>query len=223
MKVGIIGGTGGMGEGFALRWVANHEIYIGSRDASKAKTAADAYMATANSVIGSEMKGKIDGSDNISLAGLADVLILSIPYDSIQHTCSSIKDRIRSNCIVVSPIVPMNRVDAGFTYVPFEETKKCAAEIVYYNLPDNKIVSAFHTISEIKLKNVTESLNSDTFVCGNDQNALDVLTGLISEIKGLRPIYLGPLSLSYQAEVLTPMILNASKRNKIKHPGIKLV
>jgi len=212
-----------MGEGFALRWVANHEIYIGSRDASKAKTAADAYMATANSVIGSEMKGKIDGSDNISLAGLADVLILSIPYDSIQHTCSSIKDRIRSNCIVVSPIVPMNRVDAGFTYVPFEETKKCAAEIVYDNLPDNKIVSAFHTISEIKLKNVTESLNSDTFVCGNDQNALDVLTGLISEIKGLRPIYLGPLSLSYQAEVLTPMILNASKRNKIKHPGIKLV
>jgi 8-hydroxy-5-deazaflavin:NADPH oxidoreductase len=223
MKVGIIGGTGGMGEGFALRWVANHEIYIGSRDASKAKTAADAYMAAANSVIGSEMKGKIDGSDNISLAGLADVLILSIPYDSIQHTCSSIKDRIRSNCIVVSPIVPMNRVDAGFTYVPFEETKKCAAEIVYDNLPDNKIVSAFHTISEIKLKNVTESLNSDTFVCGNDQNALDVLTGLISEIKGLRPIYLGPLSLSYQAEVLTPMILNASKRNKIKHPGIKLV
>jgi hypothetical protein len=223
MKVGIIGGTGGMGEGFALRWVANHEIYIGSRDTSKAKTAADAYMATANSVIGSEMKGKIDGSDNISLAGLADVLILSIPYDSIQHTCSSIKDRIKSNCIVVSPIVPMNRVDAGFTYVPFEETKKCAAEIVYDNLPDNKIVSAFHTISEIKLKNVTESLNSDTFVCGNDQNALDVLTGLISEIKGLRPIYLGPLSLSYQAEVLTPMILNASKRNKIKHPGIKLV
>jgi NADPH-dependent F420 reductase len=180
-------------------------------------------MATANSVIGSEMKGNIDGSDNISLAGLADVLILSIPYDSIQHTCSSIKDRIKSNCIVVSPIVPMNRVDAGFTYVPFEETKKCAAEIVYDNLPDNKIVSAFHTISEIKLKNVTESLNSDTFVCGNDQNALDVLTGLISEIKGLRPIYLGPLSLSYQAEVLTPMILNASKRNKIKHPGIKLV
>jgi NADPH-dependent F420 reductase len=223
MKVGIVGGTGGMGEGFALRWVAKHEIYIGSRDASKAKTAAESYNSTANSVIASEMKGRIDGSDNASLAGLADVLILSIPYDSIQHTCSSMKDHIKYNCIVVSPIVPMDRVEAGFTYVPFEEKKKCAAEIVYDNLPNNKIVSAFHTISEVKLKNVTESLDSDTFVCGNDQNALDVVTGLISEIKGLRPIYLGPLSLSYQAEVLTPMILNASKRNKMKHPGIKLV
>jgi hypothetical protein len=26
--------------------------------------------------------------------------------------------------------------------------------------------------------------------------------------------------MSYQAEILTPMLLNASKRNKIKHPGL---
>ena len=108
-------------------------------------------------------------------------------------------------------------------YIPFEETKPSAAAVVAENLPDNIIVSAFHTISEVKLKNVNESLDSDTFVCCNDQNTLAVLNTLISEISGLRPIYLGPLSLSYQAEALTPMILNASKRNKIKHPGIKLV
>ena len=28
MKVGIIGGTGGMGKGFALRWAQNHDIII---------------------------------------------------------------------------------------------------------------------------------------------------------------------------------------------------
>jgi 8-hydroxy-5-deazaflavin:NADPH oxidoreductase len=223
MRVGIIGGTGGMGEGFALRWGVNHDIIIGSRDAVKAKSAADAYISTAASAYGNSMKGSITGNDNISLASLVDVLILSIPYDSIKLTCDSIKDRINSNCIIVSPIVPMNRTEAGFAYVPFEETKKCAASVVSENLPETKIVSAFHTISEIKLKNIAESLDSDTFVCGDDQNALEVVNGLISEIKGLRPIYLGPLSLSYQAEVLTPMILNASKRNKIKHPGIKLV
>jgi 8-hydroxy-5-deazaflavin:NADPH oxidoreductase len=223
MRVGIIGGTGGMGEGFALRWGINHDIIIGSRDDVRAKSAADTYMTTANSAYGNTMKGSITGNDNISLASLADVLILSIPYESIKLTCDSIKDRISSNCIIVSPIVPMNRTEAGFVYVPFEETKKCAAGIVSENLPDTKIVSAFHTISEIKLKNISESLDSDTFVCGDDRDSLEIVNGLISEIKGLRPIYLGPLSLSYQAEVLTPMILNASKRNKIKHPGIKLV
>jgi 8-hydroxy-5-deazaflavin:NADPH oxidoreductase len=223
MKVGIIGGTGGMGEGFALRWAIHHEVIIGSRDSDKAKNAAVLYMNAASSSYGTGMNGNITGSDNTSLASLVDVLILSIPYDSIQYTCSSILGKIRSNCIVVSPIVPMNRTESGFIYVPFEETKRSAAAVVAENLPDNIIVSAFHTISEVKLKNINESLDSDTFVCCNDQNALAVLNTLISEISGLRPIYLGPLSLSYQAEVLTPMILNASKRNKIKHPGIKLV
>jgi NADPH-dependent F420 reductase len=223
MRVGIIGGTGGMGEGFAVRWGVNHDIIIGSREASKAKSAADAYMSTATSAYGNNMRGTISGSDNVSLAGMVDVLILSIPYESIQLTCNSIRDGIRSECIVVSPIVPMNRTDAGFIYVPFEETKRCAAAIVAENLPKIKIVSAFHTISEVKLKNIAEALNSDTFICSDDPNALEVVSTLISEIKGLRPIYLGPLSLSYQAEILTPMILNASKRNKIKHPGIKLV
>lgn len=223
LKVGIIGGTGGMGEGFAVRWAIHHEVIIGSRDIDKAKNAAVLYMNAASSAYGTRMKGNITGSDNISLAGVVDVLILSIPYDSIQYTCSSISGKIGSNCIVVSPIVPMNRTESGFVYVPFEETKRSAAAVVAENLPNNIIVSAFHTISEVKLKNINESLDSDTFVCCNDQNTLAVLNTLISEISGLRPIYLGPLSLSYQAEALTPMILNASKRNKIKHPGIKLV
>jgi len=44
MKIGIIGGTGGMGKGFALRWCKKHEIIIGSRDAERAITAANEYL-----------------------------------------------------------------------------------------------------------------------------------------------------------------------------------
>jgi len=40
MKIGIIGGTGGMGKGFAIRWCSNHDILIGSRDATRAEDAA---------------------------------------------------------------------------------------------------------------------------------------------------------------------------------------
>ncbi len=39
MKIGIVGGTGGMGEGFALRWCLKHDIFIGSRDATRANEA----------------------------------------------------------------------------------------------------------------------------------------------------------------------------------------
>jgi predicted dinucleotide-binding enzyme len=98
---------------------------------------------------------------------------------------------------------------------------KSAAELVSdYIRPRGRIVSAFHTISEVKLKDIKQSLAVDTFVCGDDQANVSTINSLIGEIKGLRPIYLGPLSMSYQAEILTPMLLNASKRNKIKHPGL---
>ena len=222
MRISIIGGTGGMGEGFALRWVVNHDITIGSRDAQKATRSAEQYMNTAFSSYGNTLKGTIKGADYISSSRDSDILILSIPYESIKLTCESISSGIKNDCIIVSPIVPMERNDSGFTYIPFEKNMKSAAYLLAENLPDKKIVSAFHTISEVKLKNINESLDSDTFVCGDDQGAVTKLNQLIEEIKGLRPLYLGPLSISYQAEILTPMLLNASKKNKIKHPGIKL-
>ena len=94
MKISIIGGTGGMGEGFALRWVVNHDITIGSRDAEKAKNSAEQYMNTALSSYGNSLKGTIKGADYVSSATDSDILILSIPYESIKLTCDSISNNI---------------------------------------------------------------------------------------------------------------------------------
>ena len=221
MKIGIVGGTGGMGEGFALRWCVKHDIFIGSRDATRANEAAAQYMNLAREAYGSNLTGSISGEENVRLSEFCDLVILSIPYESTESTCSAISERISPNCIIVTPIVPMRREDKGFTYLPLEEEVKPAAELVSdYIRPRERIVSAFHTIAEVKLKDVKQNLAVDTFVCGDDKNNVSTINSLISEINGLRPIYLGPLSMSYQAEILTPMLLNASKRNKIKHPGL---
>jgi NADPH-dependent F420 reductase len=223
MRIGIVGGTGGMGEGFALRWCKKHDVIVGSRDAQKAKEAAENYTRAAREAFGT-IAGSIAGDDNIALGRDVDVLILSIPYEFIDDTCGKLAGRIRDDCIVVSPIVPMTRTDAGFIYIPIAEGKKQAAEMVADKLqPRSRVVSAFHTISEVKLKNVSQGLDADTFICGDDQAAVTKLSELVLEISGLRPVYLGPLALTYQAEVLTPMLLNAAKRNKMKNPGVKLI
>jgi NADPH-dependent F420 reductase len=223
MKIGIVGGTGGMGEGFALRWCQNHDVIIGSREAQKAREAAGNYSKAAKQAYQS-IAGSITGDDNIALGKDVDVLILSIPYEFVDDTCGRLIGKIRNDCIVVSPIVPMTRTDAGFVYIPLEQGKKQAAEMVADKLqPRSRVVSAFHTISEVKLKNVGQGLDADTFICGDDQGSVAKLTSLVSEISGLRPVYLGPLALSYQAEILTPMLLNAAKRNKMKNPGVKLI
>ncbi|MBM3910836.1 MAG: NADPH-dependent F420 reductase, partial [Thaumarchaeota archaeon] len=61
------------------------------------------------------------------------------------------------------------------------------------------------------------------FVCGDNTNCVKIVSDLINEIKGLRPIYLGPGSFSYFAEMATPLLLNAMIKNKLKNPGIKIV
>jgi hypothetical protein len=225
MKIGIVGGTGGMGEGFALRWCTNHQIVIGSRDKNKAAEVASNYMKIAQEFYKDKMiGGNISGDNNFDLVKDLDILILSIPYESINETCSKLAQDISDSCIIISPIVPMKWTEKGFRYIPFEEGKKTAAELVADNFKSrSRIVSAFHTISEVKLKKLELALDADTYICGDDTSVVEKIKELVSEIQGLRPIYLGELSMTYQAEVLTPMLLNGAKKNKLKNPGLKLV
>jgi NADPH-dependent F420 reductase len=223
MKIGIIGGTGGMGKGFALRWSQNHNVIVGSRDAERASESAKEYTNLAKESFG-QINGTITGNDNVSVARDSDVLILSIPYENIDSVCSEILPLVKDSCVVVSPIVPMVKTDVGFEFIPIKENKPFSYQLVLkYMKNKSKLVSAFHVISEKKLVNPTMVLDYDIFVCGDDTQAIEVVNGLINEIKGLRPIYLGPGELSYLAEISTPLLLNAMIRNKIKNPGIKII
>ena len=223
MKVGIIGGTGGMGKGFALRWAINNQVIIGSRDAGRASEAAEEYSKIANESFGN-IKGSITGTDNVTVAKQSDVLILSIPYENIDAVCTEILPQVSDNCVVVSPIVPMTKTDVGFECVAIKENKPFSYKLVSNHMKNkSKIVSAFHVISEKKLINPTLELDYDIFVCGDDKDSVAIVNTLIDEIKGLRSIYLGPLELSYLAEMSTPLLLNAMIQNKIKNPGIKII
>jgi NADPH-dependent F420 reductase len=223
MKIGIIGGTGGMGKGFAIRWCSNHDILIGSRDATKAVDAAQQYATIATKEYGS-IKRNIRGSDNVSVAKESDVMVLSIPYENIDSICSQLLPNVKDSCVVISPIVPLTKTDAGFELISFREKKPSAFELVQKYMKDgSKLVSAFHTISEKKLIDPKLVLDSDIFVCGDNENAVNMVNSLIKEIKNLRPILLGPGSLSYLAEAATPILINAMIKNKMKNPGIKII
>jgi len=223
MKIGIIGGTGGMGKGFAIRWCKKHQVIVGSRDAERAATAANEYSSLAKDAYGS-INGTISGKDNLSVAKESDVLILSIPYENIDATCSQLLSEISDECVVISPIVPMTKTDVGFECISIKENKPFSHQAVEKYMNDKtKLVSAFHVISEKKLVNPTLSLDYDIFVVGDDMNSVKIVNDLINEIEGLRPIYLGGGKLSYLVEMSTPLLLNAMIKNKMKNPGIKII
>ena len=223
MNIGIIGGTGGMGKGFAFRWCKNHDIIIGSRDAERAASTATEYTSQANEAY-DKINGTITGKDNLSVARESQILVLSIPYDNIDSICSQVLPEVSDDCIVISPIVPMTKTDTGFECVAIKDNKPFSHQTVEKHMKDKtKLVSAFHVISEKKLINPTLALDYDIFVAGDSKESVEVVNGLINEIEGLRPIYLGPGTLAYLVEMCTPLLLNAMIRNKMKNPGIKIV
>ncbi len=214
MKIALVGGTGDIGTGFAVRWAANHEIIIGSRKADKAKESAAAALA----LLGG--KGNVWGTDNGSAIAAAEVVVLCVPYEHLVFVTSDLKASYTGQ-LVISPVVPMSYNGKFFEFTPPAEGS--AAMQAKSSLPGLRIVSAFHTICAAALQALGRELKADVFICGDEPEAIDLVAGLVQEIRSLRPLKAGPLAASALVESLTPMLLNVARRNKIKDAGITVV
>ncbi len=215
MKIALVGGTGDIGTGFAVRWGQKHEIIIGSRNVDKAKESAAAVLQLLEGV------GNVQGTDNASAVSTADVVVLCVPYEHLASVTTGLLDSYRSQ-IVISPVVPMIYNGKFFQYQPPAEGS--AALQARMLLPKSvRVVSAFHTICAAALQDIKRVMKADVFVCGDDAEAMEIAVGLAGEIKSLRPLNAGPLAVSSMVESLTPFLLNVARKNKIKNAGITVV
>ena len=214
MKIALVGGTGDIGTGFALRWAANHEIIIGSRKAEKAQESAAAALQLL------EGKGSIQGTDNGSSIANADAVVLCVPYEHLVSVTSDLKS-FYSHQLVICPVVPMGYNGKHFEY--HQPAEGSAAQQASALLPGLKTVSAYHTVCAAALQDKDRELKADVLICGDELESVELVKGLTSEIKSLRPLYAGPLAVSAMVESLTPLLLNLARRNKIKEAGIKIV
>jgi NADPH-dependent F420 reductase len=218
MKIAILGGTGSIGGGLALRWALNHDIIIGSRKYEKAELTADKYRTVMKESAGKSCS--IYGCLNADAVNEADVIVLSVPYEHVVSIIETIKPNLKEQ-IVISIVVPMEKADF-FKYTP--PACGSAAMEIQSMLPKGvKLVSAFHNVSAKKLYNTNEELNMDVFICGDDNEANLVVCKLVEDIPKLRPLIAGPLEVSYMVESLTPLLVNLAIYNKMKHLGIKCV
>lgn len=218
MKIAILGGTGSIGKGLALRWSGKHEIVVCSRDPDKAmRVAGECYTLLSDK--GRDCTG-ISGSMNEMGIKYVDVVVLSVPYQGIVPL---LKDLIPyfSDQIVISLVVPMKK-NRWFEYVP-PKYGSAALEIQDI-LPKNvKVVSAYHNVPARKLSNIEIALDYDVVVCGDNDGAKRTVMELTREINNLRPLDGGGLASSYMIESLTPFLINLAIRNCLSELGVKFV
>ncbi len=218
MKIAILGGTGDLGKGLALRWSHSHEVIVGSRSAEKARRLAEEYEREAKAFW---REANITGLENERAIREADVVVISIPHEHVPGYLEKVGPLFEEGQVVISPIVPFERKGDVFVYTPYEGGLS-AAELIARKVA-SPVVSAFHTVPAKKLAKLDKALDYDVLLASDDEEAAKKVAGLISEIRDLRPLYAGPLRLSYHIEALLPVILNVGMRNGIRSPSIKVV
>lgn len=221
MKIAIIGGTGSLGEGLALRWaIAGHEIVIGSREAQKAIVAVEEYK---KSLAEAGITGcNISGSENTEAIKGADVVIISVPYKHVESTIKIIKPNLISNQIIISVVVPIEKEGKFFKYTPPKDGS--TAMQIKNLLPGIKVAAAFQNVSAKKLSDLEKKLDIDVLICGDNNEVFKVACSLVKDIPNLIPKLAGPIEVSASAvEDNTPLLLNVAMLNKEKDLGIKCV
>lgn len=217
MRIALIGGTGNIGEGLALRLAHTHEIVVGSRYEEKAGERAEKYRSHLDEE-GVHYSG-VSGAVNREAAAESDVVVLTVPYRFLEDTVDDIRT-VLDEQLVISPIVPM-RKDDEFEYAAGELS---AAEEVAELVPEGcPVVSAFQTLSAVRLKKVARDISLDVVVSGDDEDAKETVFGLVEQMDNLTPWDGGSLAMSRLVESLTPLLLNLGVKNGRSNLGVKFV
>ncbi|MXR22182.1 NADPH-dependent F420 reductase [Halobacterium bonnevillei] len=215
MRIALLGGTGDIGEGLALRWAydTDHEVVVGSRDPERARAKAEEYETELDS---RGVEKKITGFENAMAADRADVVVLAVPPYHVADVVEEVADRLDDDVLLVSPAVGMQKGAGGFRYNP--PSAGSVTELVVETAPDDvTVIGAFQNLSADRLANLDVELSLDTLVVGDDEDAKRNVAALAEGIEGLRALDAGPLANAAEVESLTPLLINLAIHNDGLH------
>lgn len=208
--IAVIGGTGAEGGGLALRWAAaGHRVIIGSRDAARARAAADALRPAANEAV-------IDGDEILPAASAAQIVVLAVPYAAQLDTARLLAPALAGK-ILVDVTVPL--IPPRVSRVQLPEGGSSVVR-VQQELGDSvTVVSAFQNVSAHKLKKLGHRVECDVLVCSDSKEARARVIELAADA-GLRGIDAGPLANSAAAEAMTSLLIWINKTYKVPDAGL---
>jgi 8-hydroxy-5-deazaflavin:NADPH oxidoreductase len=222
--IAIIGGTGDLGFGLALRWArAGVHVIVGSRDASKATEAAERIRETLGTLAPTESgRFSVRGMENSQAAAQASVVVLAVPITAQTSILKSIRESLK-DAILVDATVPLAAALGGKPTRLLKLWQGSAAEQAREMVPaTTPVLSALHNVSAEVLQDLSATPECDVLVCGDDEAAKKVIFPLVKLIPGLRPIDAGPLEMSRIVESITALLISVNRRYRVRHSGIRI-
>ena len=212
----IVGGTGALGAGLALRWAkAGAPIVLGSRSAERAEEAAAKLREKAPGA-------QITGMLNEDAAKQAEIVFLTVPFRAQSENLNNLREALQPGQILVDCTVPLAAAVSGKATRSLGVWQGSAAQQAQEMVPDGvTVVAALHTVGAPTLADPNAELDEDVPLCGDRKADKARVARLIELIPGLRPVNAGALEMARIVEQLTPMLISINTRYKA-HAGIKL-
>lgn len=206
--IAVLGGTGALGSGLAHRWSkAGLDVIIGSRETGKAQEAAGRF---------SGRPGHVTGTDTVSAAAQAGIIVIAVPWSSHAATLAEIAPHVAGK-LVIDVVVPLVPPKVSVVQLPEGGS---AAQQAQAALPGARVVGAFHNVAASKLQGDGE-IDCDVLVCGDDKEAREKVIELVAAA-GMRGIDAGALANSAAGEALTSVLIAINRRYKVGHAGIRI-
>ncbi|MEM9252494.1 MAG: NAD(P)-binding domain-containing protein [Planctomycetota bacterium] len=176
MKIATAG-TGKMAKALARRWAeAGHAVCLGSRDADKARSAADE--------IGHGVLGATN-DDAMAAADVAFWTIRGVYPTQVLDDVSPLAGKLVLDCN--NSVIP-----EGFAFDPIETS---LAESLQADVPDARVVKFVNTIAAEAFNHPADRLRTMNVTCylaGDDPDARELAADLAEDV-GLQPLDCGPL------------------------------
>jgi NADPH-dependent F420 reductase len=213
--VPIVGGTGALGFGMALRLAnAGVPVVIGSRDAGRAEEAAARLRERLPDA-------QVEGLANEEAATKGEIVLLCVPFRNQSENLTNLKGVLRPGQILVDATVPLAAAFGGRATRLIGVPQGSAGQQAQEMAPEGvEVVSALHTVGAPKLADLDEPLDEDVPIAGDKKDAKRAVAELIARIDGLRPIDCGKLEMARLIEGLTPLLISVNGRHKT-HAGVK--
>ena len=204
----IIGGTGALGYGLAVRWTqAGEQIVIGSRKAERAAEAADRVRAVF-------ADAEVEGLENAEAVSRGPIVFLTVPFRAQSETLTNLKEALQAGQILVDCTVPTAAAISGKASRTIGVWQGSAAQQAEEMVPEGvTVISALHTVSAPALAE-GDPLEEDILICGDRKADKARVAELVERIEGLRAVNAGALEMARIAETLSPLLIAINVRYK---------
>ncbi|RZO29374.1 MAG: NADPH-dependent F420 reductase [SAR116 cluster bacterium] len=210
--VAILGGTGDLGTGLAIRWSkAGYKIVIGSRTQDKADAAVTALKKISPDTPAEAM-------ENAAAAAAGDIVVLTVPAAHQISTLEAVRGDLNGK-ILIDVTVPLVPPKVGTVQLPEEGSAGKRAQDFLGE--DVHVVSAFQNIAAHLLQQDV-AIECDVLVAGNNKEARQRVIDMIAEA-GMHGWHAGPIANAAAAEALTSILIQINRSGIVSHSGIKII